>query len=269
LARVLQSIHWEADQVFNRALPALLLLALVAWSARGSRDAAPPVVALPASRQAASRALLLCWGLVPLVFIPLTGVAFGSDLQLQWGTAFLLFLVPCVMELAPASLWQRAGARVAWKAFAGIQAILLVLTVVTSPVGLKPLMDTHWRTFAAARLADRLAEPARRRLGGPVQVIVGSSLEAGALSLQLPERPVVLIDGRYERSPWVPAELVAACGGLELLRSAVPLADATPVGAPFTGLQWRVIPPKRGAAACQAVSGAGEVPALRHRWFSF
>ena len=206
---------------------------------------------------------------LPLAFIPLTSVAFGSDLQLQWGTAFLLFLVPCVMELAPASLWQRGLTPFAWKAFAGVQVFLVVLTIATSPIGLKPLMDTHWRTFAAARLADRLAEPAHHRLGGPVRVIVGSGSEPGALSLELPERPVVLIDGRYERSPWVHAELVAACGGLELLRSAVPLPDATPVGAPFTGLQWRIIPPTLSAAACQAVSSTGEAPAQRRRWFSF
>src|SRR5258706_1332567 len=237
-SRLLNPLHWGADQVLNRALPALLLLALVAGSARGAPGGSPsPGTAPPDGSAAASRALLLCWGLVPLAFIPLTSIAFGSDLQLQWGTPFLLFLVPCVMELAPPGLWQRAPTLFACKAFAGIQAFLLALTVATSPIGLKPLMDNHWRTFGAARLAERLAEPAHRRLGGPVRVIVGSGAEPGALSLQLPERPVVLIDGRYERSPWVRSDLIAACGALELLRSAVPLPDATPVGAPFNGLQ--------------------------------
>ena len=101
-----------------------------------------------------------------------------------------------------------------------------------------------------------------------MRVIVGSGAEPGALSLQLPERPVVLIDGRYERSPWVRSELIAACGALELLRSAVPPPDATPVGAPFNGLQWRIIPPTLGAAACQAAASRSEHGDVA-RWLSF
>jgi hypothetical protein len=267
--RVPGALHWTVDQVFNRGLPALLLLGLAAWSARSRGEAAAPAPALPDERQRAARALLLCWGLVPLVLIPVMSVAFGSDLQLQWGTPFLLFLAPCVMELKPLAAWQRAPSLLVWKGFLAVQLLLVALTVATSPIGLKPLMDTHWRTFAAKRFADRLAEPVHRLLGGPVHVIVGSGAEAGALALQLPERPVVLIDGRYERSPWVRRETVAACGGLELLRSADPLPDATPVGPPFQGLHWRVILPARGAAPCPSVPVAADLPAKLWHWFKF
>jgi 4-amino-4-deoxy-L-arabinose transferase-like glycosyltransferase len=248
LERLTWTVHWEADQLFNRALPALVLLG-IAWAST-RRPAAPSVPdAVPRADRA--RALLLCWGLVPLVFIPFTGIAFGSDLQLQWGTSFLLFVVPCLKELRPAASWARVSWPTVWKAFGAIQLLLLAITVATSPIGFKPLMDKHWRTFAARRMADGIADPVRRLLGGPVRVIVGSGAEPGALSLQLPERPVVLIDGRYERSPWVSANLLASCGGLELLRSTDVLPDATPFGPRFPGLQWRIIPPAIGAAPCR------------------
>lgn len=104
--RAAESMHWLIDQLLNRALPALLLLLLVARLARrpGSAAASP----LPPSgrdEHARARALLLAWGGVPLLFMPLVGVAAGADLQLHWGTPLLLFAVPAAMELAPRVPW--------------------------------------------------------------------------------------------------------------------------------------------------------------------
>src|SRR2546423_6326091 len=67
--RLAWTLHWEVDQLFNRALPALLLLGLARWSGRGI---AAPVD--PQPRPAPARALLLSWGVAPLVFMPLMGI---------------------------------------------------------------------------------------------------------------------------------------------------------------------------------------------------
>ena len=80
-------------------------------------------------------------------------------------------------------------------------------------------------------------------------MISGSWAESGALALRLPEKPVVLIDGQHQFSPWVRADLVAECGALELLRARTPPDGFDPVGAAFPRLYWRI---RRPAAACGA-----------------
>ncbi|MDE2604667.1 MAG: glycosyltransferase family 39 protein [Burkholderiales bacterium] len=246
-ARALDALRWLLDEVFNRALPALLLLLLAGW---GAPAPAAPVAA--DARRRASRDLLFAWGLVPLAFIPLVGLAVGADLQLQWGTAFLLFLVPCVMEWAGAARWDEASLAAAWKPFLALQGLLLAINLATSPVGVRSLEDRHWRTFAADRLAERVGAASRALLGGPVRVVIGSVGEAGALALKLPEAPRVLVDGRYDRSPWVPRDLVASCGAVELAHADSGLKGWSPAGPPFTNLYWRVIPPRDHEEPCES-----------------
>ncbi len=174
--RCLHTARWLHDQLFNRGLPAVLLLA---WAAHGLRRATPPPQA--ASTHNATRALLLARGLVPLLAMVAIGVASGAALQMHWGT------------------------------------------------------------------------PARQQLGGPVRVLSGDAAMAGALALRLPEHPLVLIDGRPDFSPWVPPELVARCGLLQL-GPLVSLPGGQPLGPPFTGLGWRVLPPQPVVAACPPLS---------------
>jgi 4-amino-4-deoxy-L-arabinose transferase-like glycosyltransferase len=257
-ARTLNALGWLADALLNRCLPALILL----WVAL--RSAARLSAFMPAATQhhaavhaPSSRALLVCWGVVPLVFMPLVALLFGAELQLQWGTPFLLFVVPCVMELAAPARWNAASQRTAWTAFATIQCLLVAINIATSPIGPRSLADTHWRTFSAATLAARLGPPARARLGGPIAVVTGSIGEAGALALALPEQPLVLVDGRYDRSPWVSRALVASCGALELIHSKRPVAGAAPVGGAFPELYWRVLARDREAPACDAADSSG------------
>lgn len=257
-ARLLNALQWVADALLNRCAPALLLLWFVLRSARRlSAFVAPEAHHEETGPAAASRALLLCWGVVPLAFTALVGVAFGAELQLQWGTPFLLFIVPCAMELRPEASWNRASQHATWRAFGIVQALLLAINIATSPIGLRSVEDTHWRTFSANGLMARIAPEARAQLGGPIAVVAGSIGEAGALALALPERPLVLVDDRYDRSPWISRELVAACGALELIHSEGPVPQAEPVGGHFKYLYWRVIPASADAPACDGFLEAG------------
>jgi 4-amino-4-deoxy-L-arabinose transferase-like glycosyltransferase len=243
--RVTESAHWLLDQVFNRALPALLLLAVAARS----RDASRPPSSAVSNRNDPARALLLSWGLVPLLFMPLVGVLVGADLQLHWGTSFLLFAVPAAMEFLPRERWRRVDWQRTLGAFVVIQGLLLALGHATSPHGPVSLREHHWRAFDAAGLAERVAGPARSELGGPVRVVISPAAKAGALALLLPERPLVLIDGRYDRSPWVAPDLVRRCGALELGSTSV-LAVGQAVGSEFPGLAWHVRRRDPAAAPC-------------------
>ena len=249
--RLMNAGNWLADQLFNRSLPALILLGLCAYSAsRGRRvgltQLPPPLLAT----KPGSRALILCWALVPLIFMTAVGIVFGSDLQLQWGTAFLPFIVPAVMELMPREFWLRVRMTFALKAFLAIQGLLLLISHVTSPAGLQSLKDHHWRAFQQKAFADEVAAPARAALGGPIHTVIGEAAVVGGFALQLPERPLVLIDGSFRNSPWVPSGLVSRCGAVEIIRAASPLADATPVGSAFPGIYWRTIKPVPGSPSC-------------------
>lgn len=248
-AQATRIVTWLADQVFNRALPAWLLLIVVAlphwraWIVAGRAMTAPTAPNNP------RRALLLAWGVLPLVFMPLVALLSGAELQLQWGTPYLLFAVPAAMEMAPRHYWDRIDLRRAFFAFLVIQALLLALNFVTSARGPIALRDRHLRPFDPAALAEDIAPAARAALGGPIVLVIGEGAQAGALALQLPERPLVLIDGRFDRSPWVGHDLLRRCGAVQL-DSKHALVGGMPVGAAHPGMQWRVIAPDAGTASC-------------------
>ena len=250
-ARLLKSAHWLADQVLNRAMPAWVLLgaASVLSRHRIAPLAGLPTEAAPAHKEA-GRALLLSWGLVPLLFMPLVGLLAGADLQLQWGTPFLLFAVPAAMELASRWIqWGGVPLRPAFMVFVAMQIFLLVLSHITSPRGVALIQDHHWRAFDGAALARLLERPARAALGGKIEVISGPGAAAGALALELADRPRVLINGRVDQSPWIKSDPLGRCSILEL-GSPGSLTNSLPVGEAFPGLVWRVIKPDRNMTTC-------------------
>ncbi len=239
-ARVLDSLHWLIDQVLNRFLPALLFLVVLGVRRRlevsGTSEEG---VFAGSAGDATARAFLLTWGLTPLIFVTIVGILFGANLQMQWGTSFLLFAAPAAMELSRRAAWRKSELVAAVRIFVVIQGLLLLLSFVTSPRGPTALRDHLWHSFDSAELAKSVAAKARTALGGPVRVVSGDASVAGALALQMQEHPLVLIDGRLERSPWVESALVHACGMLEL-GPVSKLARGIPVGPAFPGLAWRV-----------------------------
>ncbi len=251
-ARWTDALHWLIDQLLNRALPAWLLLATALYAMRGVtvKPVSLPPAATDQKTQDSGRALLLSWGLVPLAFMPLVGIFAGADLQLQWGTPFLLFAVPAAMELFSSRVdWRRVPLRPALKAFAVLQGFLLILSHATSPRGPEALRDHHWRAFDSEALARLVEGPARQALsGGAICIVSGPGAPAGALALQLTDRPLVLINGRLDQSPWVSPDQVKSCGVLEL-REGLSLPDDQPVGARFPRLSWRVIQPETTSTA--------------------
>lgn len=241
-SRGFDALHWLADQIGNRGGPAALLLGGAALLARQ----AGPARRTPHDD---ARALLLAWGLTPLAFMPLTGVLLGADLQLHWGTPFLLFAVAAAMELvAPGAGWAAVPRLKLLQIFVLLQALLLLQSWSGSAGGPDATRQTHWRNFDAGELAARIAPEARQALGGPVRLIVGPPAIAGALAEAMPEHPLVLIDGRLDRSPWVSPDLTARCGALEVGRLDGPGTQGAGPG--FEDLRWRVQPAQEGAGDC-------------------
>ena len=248
--RLVEAVHWLADQLLNRALPAFLFLAVVVGTARTRNE--PPAGTAQAPRRSVgddgSRALVLIWGLVPLLFIALTALLVGAQLPLHWGLPFLLFIAPAAMEWVPRERLRGVNASRAFAAFLMVQVLLLATLQVTSARGRLADRLSGWSRFDSQDLVADVAAAARRQLGGPIRIVSGDAPVAGALALLLPERPVVLIAGRLDISPWVDPDLLRRCGALEI---GYALERGKPVGPDHPGLDWRVVPPSSTAADCR------------------
>ena len=243
-SRSMETLRWVGDQL-NRLSPALLLGGgLLTWARRAPAQASAEVV-----RDGAA-AFLFCWGALPLLAIALLGVTTGAELQFQWGTAFMPLTCAWLMLWVGAQRWRRVSVRNAFVGFALVQALLAAINWAQSPIGIPGLIKNHARNFPSRAVAERIAPGARAAQGGPIRVIAGPAALAGTLALRLPERPLVLIDGDFAISPWVPPDLVARCG---LLRVGFTGGSTMAYAARHNmgdGLWWAVTPPVAGAGPC-------------------
>ncbi len=252
-----------------------VLLALAAWQLRKLRTAEQ---ASAASRDMdprdPARALILTWGLVPLCLLAAMGLLFGVELKGGWGVAYLIFAAPAAMELAPRGFWGQVDLKKLFPVFLALQASMWAQEYSKAAGGAVPYALHHVKSFDSDAYARVIAGPARAKLGGPIRVVSGPDPLASMLAIRLPERPLVLIDARSDRSPWITTGLVDRCGAVELgspvavgltgHADVVPPAPAEryadihidpvgaePVGSMLPGLSWRVRLPKPGAAPCE------------------
>ena len=218
------ALRWIGDQL-TQVLPALLLGGgLLAFSrpAAGANvgdtglTSAADVVdgTAQAERRARVSAFLFCFGALPLLAMAVIGLTFGVRLHMNWATAFMTLTCGWLMLRVGAARWQAVRWHHALAAFIAVQLLLAALDWSASARGTPAFDQRRSRDFASQRLADEVGPPARAELGGPVRVIAGPQRLASVLALRLAERPLVLIDGRYEISPWIPSELASRCGVL-------------------------------------------------------
>lgn len=241
--RVAVAFNWILDQLLNRALLAWVLIA-IALGLSGRRVTGGTAISsanVVSEQTTGSRALLLTWGIVPLAFMPLMSIATGSQLQMPWGTAFLPFAVPAVMEILG---WQARSRRLAWRsiliAFTTIQVGLLVLNHLTSPLGPKAMRDQYWRSFDEQALAAHIVKNVQMGSANQLPCVVAGPTDiAGVLALTLPNHPMVLVDERLDRSPWLTAAVLDNCSVLHVGRG-VPEAGGLMVGELFPEVWWRV-----------------------------
>jgi hypothetical protein len=246
--RIADVSNWLADQLLNRALLAwVLLFLLYRW-----HKAVPLSEATAKHREHRSgkpdsaRVFLLCWGLLPLVFMALVGLSAGSHLHLPWGTAFLLFAVPAAMEMKQCSAhWDHMSSSKATRIFVALQVVLVSASLLTSHLGPAPLRDSQWRSFDTADLAHQLAPELHGQLGKEKLVAIsGPEVLAGALSFQLSNRPPVIIDGRLDQSPWIePTSL--AMGPILHIDVGSSMAGGTSVGGKYPDIWWRISWPEK------------------------
>lgn len=241
--RLAWSAQWLADGLFNRCLPAILLLLPVWWMQRRPRvPQSAGVTGQVTSRR--GRSLLYVWGFLPPLLMAAMGVLWGVDLQLQWGTAFALWTVPAGMlalGMREKPLGTGRVMAVAGGVFLLLQGALLWQSYDTSAFGRHRPVASHWREFPSREFALAVAGPARLALGGPIDIVSGPPAVSGAVALLLEERPRVLIGHDAGISPWIRPDELERKGVLELW----PPGDAPPdVVRVFNGWGWRVMGPR-------------------------
>lgn len=210
----LKSGIWLVDLVFNRCLPALFLLLWLHWVSQ-------PIKQLPVITSqmppVTGESFLLWWGVSPILCITLMGLALGMDLQMQWGTAFALWMIPVFSQML--GLQQRSigvrQVRSAIAIFALIQGVLMLYSYQTSTYGCCS-KHNYWRMFNSQKLAKELDMAARDAIGGKFTIIVGQTSAAGAVALALPDHPKVLIDNNLGISPWIDRNELDQPGVIEL-----------------------------------------------------
>jgi 4-amino-4-deoxy-L-arabinose transferase-like glycosyltransferase len=245
-SRVFNSFNWLADLLANRALPAWLFLLSLLWVKPFRQSRNENLLAGRNHARDRASALILCWGVVPLAFMLLIGLGAGADMQLHWGTAFLPFAVAGLMELFYRDRnWEAITFRQVLMAFAAFQAILFLISYLTSPIGLAKYRSGHWQGFDSVGAARKLEPLASAALGGPVRVIVGKQDISDALALRMASRPVVLIEGRFEWSPWVTQDLIDRCGAIEV-NTEKALASRVNLAPEFPNIYWIATAPKLG-----------------------
>ena len=271
LRGVAGSVLWLVEQLLTRGILSGLLLGWGVWQwRRRVRAEGQPATgrvgeSRPVQAPVSPAFFLLAWGGLPLLLMLLMGLLFGSVLQRHWGVAYLPAFMAGAMLLARRIDWPAVLARPVLRVFIVLQALLMLQVVLTSSYGLSSFRNRAWRNFDAARVAAAMAPQVHQVLGGPVHVLIGPSKETGAISLNLPERPLVLLSNNYRWSPWVPQDLVARCGAVTIeveYRNAAALA---PVAAPAVGgrienlgggihaVQWTVQPAQPGQQPCPAL----------------
>lgn len=208
-------LAWVINHLFNRGLGALVLLLALAWWHRRPPPGSQPDESggQPAD---AARLLIFAFACVPVAFIVLTVMLLGAEARKHWGTPYLIWMVPAIMEEVGSVRWQRVPMRHVLGLFLLIQMAMVtshkMFTVTreldTARSGPGQPMAMNW--------AADLARQARRELGGPILLVSGPESMASALSLELAERPLVLLNGDLAISPWVPAGAPGSCGGIEI-----------------------------------------------------
>ena len=220
--RLLGAAGFIGQQV-ARMLPALVVFGLVrGWHGGRPSPGAPAARALPpapaalrdAPAQRAGRAFVFC-AVVPVLGIAALALASGSRLQNHWGVTAVLALLPAAaVVLGARAVVPVRRLLVAVVLCHGLTAALFVVPRFVSA--------RDHQTFPAAALAAQADAFWRSRSAAALQVVIGPQWEAGALALQLADRPAVL--SVEERHLWTAdeARLAARCGALVVWNADVP-----------------------------------------------
>jgi 4-amino-4-deoxy-L-arabinose transferase-like glycosyltransferase len=207
-------LRWLGNQIAQLAGALVFGVGLLVWQRGRNRDDPSHRNARQDLVQPDAQAFLRCWGLLPLILMMGLGIAAQAHLHTNWAAAFMPLTCAALMGATGWHRWSRTTRSQALAAFAIVQA-LLVAHLCSRQLGQPPAFDQHRSAlFASQAVVDAIAPTARAAIGGPVRVIAGRQRLASVLALRFDERPLLLIDGRPELSPWMPRAMNTFCAVL-------------------------------------------------------
>ena len=97
-------------------------------------------------------------------------------------------------------LYRQMAVGWTWFAFLVGPPLLAVVTILVLPWTVAIDLKVNEPSAAMGRF---FTESFNRRTGKPLAIVVGDARFGGLVALASPQRPTLLIDGAYERAPWV------------------------------------------------------------------
>lgn len=260
---------------FGRIAPMLLAMAIVAvWAARSGKKQ-PNTTSKPArmaSELAASdRFFILVIGIAPLALTVLIAGAMKIPLAAHWATTFFLLFGFFALWIFPrgddVGLLRKT-----------IIVVLAFQIIGAAGYGLArgPLANESGRpsraTFPGDEVSRLVHAEWKKRMQIPLTVVAADTWLGGNIATHIGREVKVLIDGDYNKAPWVSEELAEQCGMLvainrsqdnpdEIDSGAISLmAQATEHGTievpwtknssgPMVIVEWGIIPPRAGCSA--------------------
>jgi 4-amino-4-deoxy-L-arabinose transferase-like glycosyltransferase len=190
--------HFVPRMLGMATLP--LVLFAVVWLTRPRGSSSPGGMPSMPSTRSATRFLLVML-LVPLGLMMLYAIARGHGLRTMWGAP----LMPALVLLGAGLLWPRFDA-------AALRRLSLVSIIAIAVMGVI-YAATQLRREGADRvsrvnwperkLSAFLAEQWRATTSRPLRIVAGDTWVGGLAVLRHPDRPSILTDGSYDRSPWI------------------------------------------------------------------
>jgi 4-amino-4-deoxy-L-arabinose transferase-like glycosyltransferase len=220
LIAIAETANWLLDQL-GRVLPGLFVFGLAAWgvSRYWRRIGLAQHMATPISMSKLKMSWLWVFGPGTFVVMALICLFTRAMPQAQWGTAFALFVCPWFLAFRPWRFVQfppKPLLTYSLIGFALVQALLLYNMINMSRGNVDAVARSRFQNFESQLAVMRVREQLRG-FGLPTpQYLVGTSFVAGNVKLLWGSPVQVLIEGDFNKSPWVDKAQFEACGGLAM-----------------------------------------------------
>jgi 4-amino-4-deoxy-L-arabinose transferase-like glycosyltransferase len=215
-----ETANWLLDQL-GRVLPGLFVFGLAVWGVSRYWRFNGMSQTMHTENSMSTLQLTWLWVFGPGTFIVMALICLFTRAmpQAQWGTAFALFVPAWFLAFRPWRYLQFPRMPLLKYSLIGfvlVQALLLYNMISFSKGNVDAVARSRFQNFESQLAVMRVHEQLRG-FGLPTpQYLVGTSFVAGNVKL-LWGRPVqVLIEGDFNKSPWVDRAQFEACGGLAM-----------------------------------------------------
>lgn len=188
------------------------ILALLASGAGLDRRVQAPQVERPSVRSFAFR-FVFTFALAPMLFATLIFAALDYSLSPAWAAVFVVMsgLAMIMAAANPIILHRQNILGVAWFSLLVIPPAAIVAAALVGPWTF-PYELNHQQPAAA--MAQFFTETFRRRVGKPLEIVVGDGRPAYLLTVSSPDRPRIYSPAAPKRTPWLTIEDVRLHGAV-------------------------------------------------------